>query len=51
MCIRDRIKDYDRLIDAIEQQEHPCYIMPTYTAMLDLREKISKRYGLKDYWK
>ena len=45
------IKDYDRLIDAIEQQEHPCYIMPTYTAMLDLREKISKRYGLKDYWK
>ena len=45
------IKDYDRLIDAIEQQEHPCYIMPTYTAMLDLREKISTRYGLKDYWK
>ena len=45
------IKDYDRLIEAMESQENPCYIMPTYTAMLDLRDRISKKYGLKDYWK
>lgn len=44
------IKDYDKLIDAIEEQNNPCYIMPTYTAMLDLRDKITKRYGLKEYW-
>ena len=44
------IKDYDKLIDAIEEQNNPCYIMPTYTAMLDLRDKITKRYGLKEDW-
>ena len=44
------IKDYDMLIDAIENQNSPCYIMPTYTAMLDLRDRITKRYGLKEYW-
>lgn len=44
------IKDYDKLIDAIENQDNPCYIMPTYTAMLDLRDRITKRFGLKEYW-
>lgn len=44
------IKDYGRLIEATVAQSAPVYIMPTYTAMLDLREKISKTYGFKDFW-
>ena len=28
----------------------PVFIMPTYTAMLDLRTTISKNYGFKAFW-
>ena len=44
------IKDYDKLIEAIENQPDPAYIMPTYTAMLDLRDKIARRYNIKEFW-
>ncbi len=44
------IKDYDALVDACLAQNEPVYIMPTYTAMLSLRERISKTYGFKDFW-
>ncbi len=44
------IKDYGRLMEAILAQDKPAYLMPTYTAMLELREKISKTYGFKDFW-
>lgn len=44
------IKDYDDLIRACTKQQVPVYIMPTYTAMLDLRERISKIYGFKEFW-
>ena len=44
------IKDYGKLIEETVSQSAPAYIMPTYTAMLDLREKISKTYGFKDFW-
>ncbi|MGI6737671.1 MAG: MurT ligase domain-containing protein [Anaerovoracaceae bacterium] len=44
------IKDYDRLIDAITAQPAPVYIMPTYTAMMDLRAIVSKRFGYKNFW-
>ena len=43
-------KDYGELMDAILAQDRPAYLMPTYTAMLGLREKISKTYGFKDFW-
>lgn len=44
------IKDYDQLIKTCIAQDKPVYIMPTYTAMLGLRERISKTYGFKDFW-
>ncbi len=44
------IKDYDQLIEQMVQQSAPVYIMPTYTAMLDIREKISKKFGFKEFW-
>ena len=44
------IKDYDQLLQEMLEQEAPVYIMPTYTAMLDLRAKISKNYGFKEFW-
>lgn len=44
-------EDYDTLIDAMERQELPVVIMPTYTAMMDLRAKMSARFGGKEFWK
>lgn len=44
------IKDYPALVQACIAQEHPVFIMPTYTAMLELRTVISKQYGFKAFW-
>ena len=42
--------DLGDLLDALLKQDAPVYIMPTYTAMLDLRSIISRRFGVKEYW-
>ena len=44
------IYDYDKLVDEMVQQKTPVFIMPTYTAMLGLRSKLSSRYGFKNFW-
>lgn len=44
------IYDYDSLIEQMVEQKAPVYIMPTYTAMLDIREKFSRKYGFKEFW-
>jgi len=42
--------DYDRLVDVIGGASVPVYVLPTYTAMLDVRERIARRYGLGKFW-
>ena len=42
--------DWGALLEAITAQDKPVYIMPTYTAMLGLRERISRDYGYKMFW-
>ena len=44
------IRDYGELTKACIAQGKPVFIMPTYTAMLDLRNTISKNYGFKAFW-
>ena len=44
------IPDYLDLTKACVAHGKPCYIMPTYTAMLDLRSTISKNFGFKAFW-
>lgn len=44
-------KDYGKLMETILAQDKPACIMPTYTAMLDLRNHISCTYGVKEFWK
>ncbi|MGI5978710.1 MAG: MurT ligase domain-containing protein [Oscillospiraceae bacterium] len=49
----DKLKvfsDYDSLIGAMQTQSLPVVIMPTYTAMMDLRAKMSAAFGGKDFW-
>ena len=43
-------KDYDELLRRITSQHKPVYVIPTYTAMLELRERISKTFGIKEFW-
>ena len=42
--------DYDSLISAMSKQNLPIIIMPTYTAMMDLRAKMSAIFGGKEFW-
>jgi len=48
------IKSYDELISTglIRTKEGSSfYILPTYTAMLEIRKLLKKRFKLKDFWK
>lgn len=42
--------DYDRLIKKLAANEDSIYIMPSYTAMLELRQKLVKSLGGKNFW-
>lgn len=42
--------NYDELIAAMRQRPLPVIIMPTYTAMMDLREKMSTAFGGGQFW-
>ncbi|MCL2343649.1 MAG: MurT ligase domain-containing protein [Firmicutes bacterium] len=44
------VRDYGEMFDRIKSQSAPCTIMHTYTAMMELRDKLSKDYGLKEFW-
>jgi len=44
------VRDYLDLTNACVARKKPCYIMPTYTAMLSLRGTISKNFGFKAFW-
>lgn len=42
--------DYTKLVDCMGEQDVPVFVMPTYTAMLDLREHLIRRCGGADFW-
>ena len=44
------VKDYKALCEQSASHKLPVYMMPTYTAMLALRQTISKAYGYKNFW-
>ncbi|KNY25027.1 Mur ligase family protein [Pseudobacteroides cellulosolvens] len=51
ICI---IKDYKELIENALQntpEGQNLYILPTYTAMTELRKFLRKKFGLKEFWK
>ena len=42
--------DYDKLIEELSNCENSIYVMPSYTAMLDLRQKLVNKLGGKNFW-
>ena len=43
-------KNYPALIEQMTASKLPVIVMPTYTAMLEVRGTISKRYGYREFW-
>ena len=49
----DKIKvEYtpEKLVDTLAEERLPVYIMPTYTALLELRSVIVRRCGGSEFW-
>ena len=44
------VYDYDALIERMASSETPVFVMPTYTAMLDLRRRLSEKFGVSNFW-
>ena len=43
-------KEYDTLIDSLMDEDAFVFILPTYTAMLEMRKKLVRRLGGKNFW-
>ena len=43
-------RDYARLVDWAAEQELPVFLMPTYTAMLELRQAVVHKVGGAEFW-
>lgn len=44
------VREYDRLLDELSADDTPSVIMPTYTAMFDLRAQIGKRTEVRAFY-
>ena len=42
--------DYEKLVKELETEERPIYMIPTYTAMLELRETLIRHCGGDEFW-
>ena len=42
--------DYEKLVSSLENEERPVYMIPTYTAMLELRETLIRHCGGDEFW-
>jgi len=48
------VKNYEELLAkglSNTKEGHSFYILPTYTAMLEMRKLLKKKFGLKEFWK
>ena len=45
-----KFPDQGEMLTAALHQDAPVYIIPSYTAMMELRSDLSRRYGIKEYW-
>lgn len=44
------IRDYEKLLETVGTDETPAFLMPTYTAMFDLRNEIAKHTDVKAFY-
>ena len=46
----EMIDDYNHLLDNLLKEQRPVYALPNYTAMMELRQVLSKATGKKEFW-
>jgi len=44
------MQDYEALVEKLSALDKPAFLMPTYSAMMDMREAIVRRIGGDDFW-
>ena len=42
--------DYDKLVEKLEAEECNTFLLPNYTAMMELRSALNARTGNKEFW-
>ncbi len=42
--------DYDKLISELQKEKSRIFLLPSYTAMLELRQKLVRKLGGKNFW-
>ena len=46
----ERVTDYHKLLDSFKADARPVFILPNYTAMMDLRQVLTPATGNKEFW-
>ena len=44
------VSDYKKLVDELEQEDCTTFLLPNYTAMMELRTALGPKTGNKDFW-
>ena len=44
------VTDYNKLVDDLEQEKCTTFLLPNYTAMMELRTALGPKTGNKDFW-
>ena len=44
------VTDYTKLVDELEQESCTTFLLPNYTAMMELRTALSPKTGNKEFW-
>ena len=48
--IMETVSDYQQLVEALKQDHRTVFILPNYTAMMEIRQVLVQETGSKDFW-
>ena len=46
----ERFSDYNVLVAKLKEEKYPVFLLPNYTAMMELRQALSAETGSRDFW-
>ena len=47
----EMMPDYQTLVERLKAETHPVFLLPNYTAMMEMRQALSQTTEAKDFWK
>jgi UDP-N-acetylmuramyl tripeptide synthase len=48
--ILEPFSDYGALVEKLKEEQNPVFLLPNYTAMMELRDALSPETGARDFW-